>query len=220
MAYFTPDFLEFYRELAGNNHRDWFHENKKRYEKSVKEPFAKFINDLREEVQAIEGGETYGSVIFRVNRDIRFSQDKSPYKLFSSAVVKPGVERGWEIPGMYLELGPEQCGIYGGAYSLEKEILLKVREAIAKDTARFTALLAEPSFVNLFGTLKGEANVRMPKEFQEVQKIQPLIANKQFYVHATQPDDIVCSDTLMELVLNHYKAMRPVNQWLRKAMEG
>ena len=81
MTYFTKDFLDFFKELAANNHKDWFHANKKRYEASVKDPFKVFVQDMIDRAAAKDdrfAGEAKNA-IFRINRDIRFSKDKSPY---------------------------------------------------------------------------------------------------------------------------------------------
>ena len=92
MAFFTPDFLQFFIELAPNNNKDWFDINRKRYENSVKEPFKKFVQQLIGELAksnpAFESLEAK-DCIFRINRDVRFSKDKIPYKMMVSAVIAP-----------------------------------------------------------------------------------------------------------------------------------
>ena len=106
MAYFTQDFLDFFKELAANNHKDWFHANKKRYEASVKDPFKLFVQDMIDKAAKVDGrfaGEAKNA-IFRINRDIRFSKDKSPYKLQMGAVISPGGKRRygntWNVSGI------------------------------------------------------------------------------------------------------------------------
>ena len=81
--HFTPDFLNFFMELAPNNNKDWFDNNRDRYKKSVKEPFENFVEKLIKEMKKSEeimDGRP-SDFIFRINKDIRFSKDKSPYKL-------------------------------------------------------------------------------------------------------------------------------------------
>ena len=89
MAYFDTDYLEFFKELAGNNHKEWFDIHRKRYEQSVKIPMQVFVKDLILALKRIDKEIQIEpkDAIFRINRDIRFSKDKSPYKLQSSAII-------------------------------------------------------------------------------------------------------------------------------------
>lgn len=106
MQYFTQEFIDFYIELSRNNHKDWFHANKKRYEAIVKEPFLQLLTDLIAEMQKHDPKLeiTAKECILRVNRDIRFSQDKSPYKLHVSAVISRTGKKDKGYPGLHLEL--------------------------------------------------------------------------------------------------------------------
>ena len=84
MGYFSPDYLDFFIELAANNHKDWFDLNRKRYEASVKKPFAQFTQALIDRIAVTNPSFQHvlaKDCIFRINRDIRFSADKTPYKL-------------------------------------------------------------------------------------------------------------------------------------------
>lgn len=92
MAHFTQDYLDFFKELAANNNKDWFHGNKKRYEASVKKPFEEFVQDIINRTSELDdrfAGEAKKAV-FRIYRDVRFSKDKTPYKLNCSAIIAPG----------------------------------------------------------------------------------------------------------------------------------
>lgn len=101
MQYFTKDFLDFFKELSANNHKDWFHENKKRYESSVKKPFAAFLNDFFEEIRKhdTEFKVEAKDCIARINRDIRFAKDKTPYNTHYTAFAS----RGGKKTRTYLE---------------------------------------------------------------------------------------------------------------------
>ena len=126
MAFFTQDLLDFFIELAPNNNKDWFDENRKRYEKSVKEPFKDFVNHLIKKLTEIDPAFSEieaKDCIFRINRDIRFSKEKQPYKLQVSAVVAPEGKKSKAINGVYFEISPEHLRIYGGVYEIEKDDL-------------------------------------------------------------------------------------------------
>ena len=92
MAYFTNEYFAFFKELAGNNNKDWFDANRKRYEEHVKDPFKHFLQDLINAIKVLDDriDLTPNQAGFRINRDIRFSKDKTPYKLNRSAIISPG----------------------------------------------------------------------------------------------------------------------------------
>ena len=169
MTFFNQDFLQFFMDLAGNNNKDWFDQNRKRYEVNVKDAFKNFvthiITKLAEEDPAFKDLEA-SSCIFRINRDIRFSKDKTPYKMNVSAVVAPEGKKSKAINGVYFELGPEHVRVYGGVYEIDKDDLLTVREGIAKNPEKFKKLYSEESFKNVFGEILGEKNKVIPKELK------------------------------------------------------
>jgi hypothetical protein len=111
MTCFTTDFNAFFMDLAKNNNKEWFDANRKRYESSVKKPFHAFVGEAIQRIGkldrtvAIEPKEA----IFRINRDIRFSKDKTPYKLSCSAIISPAGRKDHAVPGLY-RLYVEYCG--------------------------------------------------------------------------------------------------------------
>lgn len=220
MAYFTKDFLDFFKDLAANNHKDWFHANKKRYETSVKDPFKIFVQDMIDRMAKEDdrfAGEAKNS-IFRINRDIRFSKDKSPYKLQMGAVISPGGRKeGMGIPGMYLELSPAHFRIYSGLYMPEKDVLYQVREYIIKHSAKLNKLVADKEFVDKFGELRGDKNKVLPKEFKEAAAKQPFLFNKQFYFFAEMPAETILKDDLAEIIMEHFHASEPMRKFLTTA---
>ena len=221
MAYFTQDFLDFFKELAANNHKDWFHANKKRYEKSVKDPFKVFVQDMIDRAAAVDdrfAGEAKDA-IFRINRDIRFSKDKSPYKLQMGAVIAPGGRKeGMGIPGMYLELSPAHFRFYSGVYMPEKEVLYNIRDYIMKHSKELDKLVSDKEFVSKFGELRGEKNKVLPKEFKAAAEEQPFLFNKQFYFFAELPAETILRDDFAEVIMEHFEASQPVRQFLTKAI--
>jgi len=148
MAYFTKDFTNFFKELAGNNNRDWFMANKSRYEESVKKPFELFIEDmitrLSKEDKRINM--TAKESIFRIYKDVRFSKDKTPYKISASALISPGGKKDKSTPGVYLELTAEHVRFYSGSHVLEKDQLQKVRSYIADNLKAFDKVISAKDF--------------------------------------------------------------------------
>jgi uncharacterized protein (TIGR02453 family) len=221
MAYFSKAFNQFFIDLAPNNHKEWFDENRKTYEKEVKEPFKKFVGDVIERLKEFDPGldvEPKDS-IFRINRDIRFAKDKTPYKMHVAAAISRKGKKVHDYPGLYIHLGPEKVWIGGGAYSLSKEKLEDVRSAIAKKPKEFQKAISDKDFVKTYGKVRGDAHKRIPKEFKEVVEDVPLIANKQFYYMSELPPETVERDDLLEIVVNHYKAALPVHSFLAEALK-
>ena len=190
--YFDISFYEFFLELSLNNQKSWFDENRKRYENEVKQPFIDFISDLlvcMSEFDKRYQDLTAKDCLFRINKDIRFSKDKSPYKLHCSASLHIGGRKKMWPGGMYIELGAESCGIYSGVYMPEKEDLLKFRNNIANNLIDFDKAIHKPNFIKYFGEVLGSKNKIIDSSLKEAAAKQPLIFNKQFYVaHSFEPE--------------------------------
>lgn len=222
MPYFTQDFIDFFGELENNNNRDWFKENKKRYEKSVKEPFNDFVQDMIFRVHEVDETImiTPKEAVFRIYRDIRFSKDKTPYKTYASAVISPGGRKDYTNPGIYLELSAKYIRFYSGIYGMSKEQIRSVRNLIALDLDEFKKLITEKTFKRNFGEVRGEKNKRLPVEFREIVKLQPLIANKQFYYYKEMDPKNILRKNLPNKLMKLYFAAKPVNEFLKYALDN
>lgn len=220
-SYFTIKFLDFFKLLAANNHKDWFDVNRAAYIENVKEPFAFFIEDLIAEASKIdtEINITAKDCIFRINRDVRFSKDKTAYKLQMAAIISKYGKKDNSYPGLYLELGPEKLGIYGGLFMPSTTEINKVRVAILNNLDMFNQLISNESFKNYFGELKGNKNKRIDKQFLEQSLLQALLLNKQWYFVATFPPEMIMSTDLMTIILDHFKAMQGLNNFFKMAID-
>ncbi len=222
MTFFNQDFLQFFMDLAGNNNKDWFDQNRKRYEVNVKDAFKNFVTHII--TKLAEGDPAFkdleaSSCIFRINRDIRFSKDKTPYKMNVSAVVAPEGKKSKAINGVYFELGPEHVRVYGGVYEIDKDDLLTVREGIAKNPEKFKKLYSDATFKNVFGEILGEKNKVIPKELKEAAEKEPLIYNKQWYFYKQFDAEVVLSENLDQLILDCYKAGQPVEKFFNELIK-
>ena len=191
---FSQEYYEFFIELTLNNHKTWFDENRHTYEKIIKKEFYLFLEELLAGMQSInpifEGITNLKGCIFRINKDIRFSKDKTPYKTFCSAALQIGGRKKMFPGGLYIEIGPENCSLYTGVYMPEKEDLYKIREAIKLNIDDFSEAINADDFKRFFGEVRGEKNKILPNEFKDAALQQSLIFNKQFYVyHHFQPEE-------------------------------
>jgi uncharacterized protein (TIGR02453 family) len=220
MTFFEKDFNDFFNELYLNNNREWFTENKKRYEKSVKKPFEDFISHMIMKVKELDPDLelTPKEAIFRIYRDIRFSKDKTPYKTQVSAVVGHGGRKNHVKPGMYIQLGQEDARLYCGAYSPNKDQLYAIRNYIVNHMAEFNKELNDTNFKKTFGEIHGEKNKRLPKEFVEAANEQPLLFNKAFYFFKKYPAEVVQKDNLDKIFMKDYHNGLGMRDFLRKAL--
>ncbi len=222
MSFFTEDYLHFFIELAGNNHKTWFDENRKRYETSVKKPFYAFTQHLID--QLAKKDPSFAELqskdcVFRINRDIRFSKDKTPYKLMCSAVVAPNGKKSKAVNGIYFELSPEHVRAYGGIYEIDKEDLDAVREGIASNMDEFRSIYSSKTFKKTFGEILGEKNKVLPAHLKEAAQEENLIFNKQWYFYAEFPAEQVLSEDLDQLMLSCYEAGKPLEQFFNQFIQ-
>ena len=219
MNYFTDDFIKFFLELEKNNNRDWFAENKKRYEKSVKKPFYHFINELIIEINQLGGSLLLEAkdCVLRINRDIRFAKDKTPYNTHYTAFVSSGGRKDKNIPGIFIRLSASEIGIMGGCFGPDKEQLSRIRSFILDNKSEFEKA-QRGTFEKVFGEIKGEVQKRMPPEFKNEAEVYPAIARKQFYYTAMLDKSLITDSKLMDRILDNYKAMKPMNDFLITAI--
>jgi uncharacterized protein (TIGR02453 family) len=222
MAFFSTDYLQFFIELAANNNKDWFDLNRKRYEQNVKKPFANFVQHIIGQLaknDSVFKDLEAKDCIFRINRDIRFSKDKTPYKMMCSTVVAPEGKKSKAVNGVYFEFGPEHMRVYGGIYEIDKEDLEAVREGIAQDISKFQKAYQNPIFVKTFGEILGDKNKVLPAHLREAASIEPLIFNKQWYFYTQFESETILQDNLDEIVLNCYDAGRPVESYFNELIK-
>ncbi len=221
-AFISEEFYIFFKKLAANNHKDWFDENRNIYEKEVKIPFENLCEYLIKKCALID--KSYGElrpkdVIFRINKDIRFSKDKTPYKLNRSALISPNGRKEMGTTGFYFELGPGGNAFYSGVYMPEKPALAKIRTAIANNIKEFNAIINDKKFVTTFGQVNGEKNKRIDAELREAGETQPLIYNTQFYINHEIPKEICLSEKLPEYLIELENIAGKFNSFLAKAMQ-
>ncbi len=222
MSNITKNYISFFKDLAANNNRDWFLENKKRYEKDVKKPFTLLVQEVIEKMQKLDPEIKVEpkDCIFRINRDIRFSKDKTPYKLHMSAGVSRGGKKDHSSPGIYWQMGPEELAIAGGVWEPDKAMLAKIRDAIVADPKGITSILNGKIFKETFGDIGGEDKYKiLPKPFKELAPDLPILYNKSFHYWAKYSGaKHITQDNLANVLVDHYKIASKYNEWLKKAI--
>ncbi len=219
MAYFSDEFIRFFKDLDQNNEREWYHANKKRFEKEVKKPFELFVQDLIKMIQKHDSNivVTPKECIFRIYRDVRFSKDKTPYKTNVSAIVGRHGRKGGSIPGTYVELSHKHFRFYGGCYMPEKQNLMDIRYEIAQDPEEFRSLYKDKKFKSHYGEIRGEKNKRLPADLKGPAEQEGLIFNKQFYYFEEFKAETILRDDLLKICEKNYLASKPMLDFLTKA---
>lgn len=198
----TYDFL---KDLKQNNNRDWFAENKKRYENSLanaKDVFSDIFQnlELHDEIEKQK--------IYRIYRDVRFSKDKTPYSpRFAVSYSRNGKHlRG----GYFLEIKPGETLLGGGFWRPEKDDLYRIRKEFELDDSEIREILSEENFIKYFdGKLEGEELKSAPKSFDKNHPSIDLIRKKGFIAIRKFSDTEVLSDTFTKEVDDTFKALRP-----------
>jgi uncharacterized protein (TIGR02453 family) len=164
-AHFSKDLFRFLKDLAKNNDRDWFSENKRRYETVLKEPALSFISDFESQLLKVSPHFRADSgSLFRIHRDTRFSKDKAPYKTHCGIQFRHRAGKDAHAPGFYLHLEPKECFVGLGLWHPEPPLAQKIRESIATDGKAWKAAAYDKKFTRFF-TLEGESLKRPPRGF-------------------------------------------------------
>ena len=220
--YFNQGYIDFFQQLNENNNRKWFDENRKWYELAVREPFKELLDDLLPEIKKLDEGIHMESkdALFRVNRDLRFSQGKPPYKTHMAAGFSRGGRKS-QYAGFYLQLGLNDIIIGGGLPFIEKERLKKIRIEIGYNKKELQRIIEHPDFKSLFGFVLGENDKELPKNFIDIYEENPLIANKQFYYGSLyQTEKWLFKEDLPQHIMKHFHAGFNFNKFLIKAISN
>ncbi|MEM9650062.1 MAG: DUF2461 domain-containing protein [Bacteroidota bacterium] len=217
----TKAYSQFFEELSKNNHKEWFHANKKRYENEVKAPFLDLLDELL--VTLVEWDSRIlpdsKKALFRINRDVRFAKDKSPYHTIMKAGFSPNGKKSI-LPGYYLGIDAYSIHVGGGLFMLRPPELKKVREYIAEEPKMLETLVRDSSFTQNFGKIKGEKSKRLDKSLLDAAGQTDLVYHKQFYAMAEFPLEPFCGkNELVKEVLSHFEAIRPLNTYLGQALD-
>lgn len=213
------EIFEFLSDLKLNNNREWFDQNRARYQ-SAKTAFEVYVDTLIAEVTRIDptvGLPAARDSIFRIFRDVRFSADKLPYKTNFGAFIANGGRKSPRA-GYYIHLEPGSSMIGGGIYMPQADVLKKLRQEIYFNSGAFKALLEEKNFRNYFGKLETFDKLkRPPKDFDAGFADIDLLMYRSYAVMHHLTDNTVLSDRFTPEVTEACKAMVEFNRFLNKA---
>lgn len=219
----TKESLQFLDDLRANNNREWFLENKKRYEvfkKDYHQLVSDFLDTMKPMDPALEMLEVKNCT-FRINRDIRFSKDKSPYKSHLGVWLSSGF-KGLNRAGYYVHIDRNGSFIAGGFYAPEADDLKKVRKEIAFFHEDLEAILNEPNFKREFGDFSRNEKSLLknpPRGYEkdhpaiELLKLKSFETIQKFDISEVTKKDFVAKMS-QKLIL-----LKPLNEFMNRALE-
>ena len=211
--------FDFLYNLKNNNNRDWFIKNRSFY-LEAKENFELFVQEIINKIidfEPIMKGLEVKSCTYRINRDIRFSNDKSPYKTnFGAFIVKGGKKNGDKFTGYYIHIEPKKSMIAGGAYMPPPPWLSAIREKIDEEPEKLLEIINSKDFIKYFGKIDGEKLKKAPKGYPSDHPNVDLLKFKSYLVVNEISDEFVLSETYYNHALNVIKAMKPFNDFLNE----
>jgi uncharacterized protein (TIGR02453 family) len=221
-AYFTPALFDFLRRLKKNNNRDWYLKNKARYESDVRDPALRFVDALAPRLRKISphlvaDSRPVGGSMFRINRDIRFSIDKSPYKTNVGMSFGHDLGRQGPAPGLYLHLEPGTSFGGGGVHMPDGPTLTKIRDAIVADASGWKRIVNNPRSKSAVANM-GESLKRAPQGYDPNHPMVEDLKRKSYTWHAMFSEAEVCGRDFADRFLDVCKTADPFDRFLAKAL--
>jgi uncharacterized protein (TIGR02453 family) len=216
---FTPRTLSFLRSLARHNDREWFRQRKDAYEQHVRGPMVALIERLASDFQlfAPELVAT-PACIYRIYRDTRFSDDKTPLKTHIAAGFPwRGLPRH-QGAGLYIEIAPRWVWVGGGMYAPDTSQLAAVREHISRNYVRLRAIVESPGFERTVGALDGAQLQRVPRGYARDHPAAGYLRYRQFLAGREFPPEFACSPRFYAGVLALYRQVAPLVRFLNEPL--
>ena len=215
---FEPSLFQFLKQLARNNKRAWFRENKDQYEKEVLEPSLAFIRAFRPRLRKISEYFTAidrrsGGSLMRVYRDTRFHGAGEPYKTNVGIQFRHEFGRDIHAPGFYVHLEPETCFLAAGLWRPESSILRQVREAIVENPTRWRRVRNNKKFQTFF-YLDGNSLKKCPLGFPVDHPCIEDLRRTDFIAVADVDDSMTLQTTFIDYVTQAFTAARPFTRFL------
>lgn len=212
--------LDFLKEIAANNNREWFNDNKDKYTYARK-AFESMVEELIPAIATFDESVKYLTVkdcTYRFYRDIRFSPDKSPFKRHFGAYINAKGKKAFH-GGYYMHLEPDNCLIAGGAYCLPNNILKAVRESICDQPETFHGIVSERSFKSLFPIIGEEHLKTMPKGFPKDFKYPEYLKCKDYSCFTPVSNDFFNSANWLDSTTGVFKTLKPFLDFVNEAID-
>jgi len=212
--------LSFLAELEKNNVRDWFEANRKTYEHSKKD-LAVLVQEVIDGLQKIDPeitGLIASKCMFRINRDVRFSANKNPYKNNMGAYMSKGGKKS-VYGGYYLHIQNNASFIAAGVWMPEAPILKSIRQELHYNHKNFRKIIDSKVFKTHFGQVEGDQLKTTPKGYEADHPAIDLLRHKSFVVTHKFSNKEVCSADFVKQCLDYYKTAAPFLKFVNDAID-
>ena len=217
---FSPRALSFLRALKRNNDREWFKARKEQYDELLRAPMLAIIDALARDFRTF-APEVVASPkvsMYRIYRDTRFSEDKSPLKTHVAAMFPWRGLAKHEGAGMYFHVALDGVWVGGGMYSPDTSQLQAEREHIAANIKRFRAIVESPRFKQVLGALDGEQLQRVPRGFSKDHEAAAYLRYRQFLGGKEFPAQFACSPGFYKGILGVFREVAPLVKFLNEPL--
>ncbi|MBI5370709.1 MAG: DUF2461 domain-containing protein [Sphingobacteriales bacterium] len=217
-----PSTLKFLKDLKKNNNKAWFDKNRKVYEQA-KTDFTAFIQEVIDQFSKKDPslkGLLAKNCLFRINRDIRFSKDKSPYKTNMGAYINPGGKKS-VLAGYYFHCEPGKAFAGGGMWMPLPPELNKVRQELDYNFAAFKKITSSKKFKSVYGDLSRDAEytlTRLPKGYEADNPAGDYLKLKSFVALTNLTDTDLGSKGLVKKTVAAFEALQPLTAFLNHAL--
>jgi uncharacterized protein (TIGR02453 family) len=221
--YFTKQTFSFLSDLAENNNREWFEEHKQDYEDFVRTPALEFISDMAEEMPAISQHfralpAKVGGSLLRIQRNLRFSRDKTPYKTNIGMHFRHEMGKDIHAPGYYVHIEPGECFVAIGLWHPDADALFRIREAILKKGDAWVAARDNRDFRKQF-SLEGDALINAPRGYAKDHPLVEDLKRKDFIGLAALSKAVVTSRNFRPQVAERFRQAAPYMRFLCEALD-
>ena len=212
--------LSFLRALKRNNRRDWFQPRKEQYEAQVRAPMLDIIARLAGDLRPIAPEIVVDpkTALYRIYRDTRFSENKTPYKTHAAAVFKWRGLAKHEGAGLYFHVSPDEVWIGGGMYAPQPPQLQAVRNHIAASLGRLRAIVESPGFRREVGDLEGQRLQRVPRGFAKDDPAADYLKFRQFLAGRELPSAFACDRKFYSTLLGVFRQVAPLVRFLNEPL--
>jgi uncharacterized protein (TIGR02453 family) len=220
---FRPSTIKFLKDLSRNNNKAWFDSNRDRY-LDAKQDFEKFVSQLVKESGKFDDDLKELQVkdcVFRINRDIRFSKNKTPYKTNLAASLDKGGKKSI-YAGYYFHLEPGKSFVAGGIWMPMAPELKKIRQEIDYCLDEFVGIVNNKSFKKEFGELEATPDIaltNLPRGYEKTNPAAPFLKLKSYIVSMPIADSELTKPGLVKSVAASFKKLTPLIKFINKALE-
>jgi len=216
----SGDALVFLRALKRNNRREWFKPRKEKYEQLVRTPMIGLIERLATDLQGFAPDLVASPRVslYRIYRDTRFSENKTPYKTHAAAVFPCRSLPKHQGAGLYFHVSPEEVWIGGGMYAPDTSQIQAVREHIAANVRRLRTIVESPSFRRTVGRLEGERLQRVPRGFAKDHEAAEYLRFRQFLAGAEFPPAFATTPRFYATVVKVFREVSPLIRFLNEPL--